>query len=134
MFIEMAEQLEQARFDLLRKAAQISMIDDDQMMTAAINTVFNTLNGQIKSLEKKILANVMKNLQFTADCAAPRQENWEDESRKHLARMNQNLDCMRGGGKMANHLKFCSCRQCRAALGPPDMLEQCFGPHAPGMQ
>ena len=107
MFIEMAEQLEQARLDLLRKAAQISMVDDDQMMTAAINTVFNTLNGQLKSMEKEILSNVMKNFQFTADCAANKQENWEDESRKHLARMNQNR---------------------------PNMHAACFGPHAPGMQ
>jgi len=77
MFIEMSEQLEQARKDLLSKASQVSMVDDDQMMQAAINTVFNTLSGQLKSLEKTVLE------------AMPRHENWEDESRKHLARMNQ---------------------------------------------
>ena len=41
MFIQFYEQLNQAEKDLHKKADQVAMVDDDQMMNAAIDVVFN---------------------------------------------------------------------------------------------
>ena len=53
MFIQFYEQLNQAEKDLHKKADQVAMVDDDQMMNAAIDVVFKTLRGQLGSLEKR---------------------------------------------------------------------------------
>ena len=72
-------------------------------MQAAIDVVFQTLRGQLKSLEKNVLNGTAR---YWQEVLAAKQEDWELESRKHLAQMNQNR---------------------------PDMHAACFGPTAPGV-
>ena len=82
MFIQFYEQLNQAEKDLHKKADQVEMVDDDQMMNAAIDVVFKTLRGQLGSLEKEVAG-----IPRVAPANWP--EDYELESRKHLLRFGQ---------------------------------------------
>ena len=71
MFIEFSEQLDQAKDDLLSKAKRTSSDADHALMAAAINTVFGTLQNQLKSLEREVVKplSVDEELEFYATLA-----------------------------------------------------------------
>lgn len=93
MFIEMSEQLNQAEKDLVSKAKQLDVRGESEVMQARIKVVFDTLRNQLKSLEKEVICCVPPFGTLPSDKVMP-QEDWELESRKHLARFNDQNDVL----------------------------------------
>lgn len=63
MFIEMSEQLNQAKQDLINKASNLTP-SDSQAIICGIEVVFRTLNGQLKSLETDAYRKHLLNLRI----------------------------------------------------------------------
>jgi hypothetical protein len=71
MFIEMSEQLNQAKQDLINKvahavapASNLTPSDTQKAIICGIEVVFRTLNGQLKSLEKDAYRKHLLNLRI----------------------------------------------------------------------
>ena len=73
MFIEMSEHLNQAKTDLLAKAKHTSSDADHALMAAGINVVFETLQSQLKCLEREVVKplTVDEEMEFQATLATP---------------------------------------------------------------